>query len=201
MIKNIIFDVGNVLVNFRPEELMRDLDFPQEVIDRLNKEVVLSELWSELDLSIRPMDEVFEDMINLIPEYKEYTRKFFSKPEELCIAFDYSETWVKSFKDKGFNTFVLSNYSRELWELHESCQFPFLPYLDGKIVSGYVNLIKPDEKIYRLLLDTYNLNAEECVFFDDREDNIKAAEQLGIKGILFKNIDDAKKKFELLLQE
>lgn len=201
MIKNIIFDVGNVLVNFRPVEVMQDLHFPQEVIDSLYENMVMSSLWNELDLSIRPMNEVFEDMINLVPEYKEYSRQFFKQLDDICVSYDYSREFVKSFKDRGYKTFVLSNYSDELWTMHEKDTFTFLPYLDGKIVSGFVHLIKPDEAIYKLLLETYDLKAEECVFFDDREENIIAAKKIGINGIVFNGKDEAMMEFEQLLGE
>lgn len=199
MIKNVIFDVGNVLVNFRPLEVMGDLNFPEDIIKALNEKMIMSTLWNELDLSIRPMKEVFQDMIDKVPEYKEYAKKFFEKADEMCICYDYSEDWLKSFKEKGYNTYILSNYSKELWEIHEKLKvFKFLPYIDGKVVSGYVQKIKPDPAIYDILLKTYNLNPKECVFFDDRQINIDAAKKKGINGILFTSKINAEKGFDKL---
>lgn len=201
MIKNVIFDVGNVLVNFRPLEVMGDLHFPENVIKVLNEKMVNSPLWNELDLSIRPMKEIFNLMIEEVPEYRQYTSQFFEKADEMCVAYDYSKEWVKSFKDRGYNTYILSNYAKELWEIHEGQGvFNFLPNIDGKIVSGFVQKIKPDEAIYDILLKTYNLNPEECVFFDDRKENIEKAIELGINGILFTSKDDADKKFNELVR-
>lgn len=201
MIKNVIFDVGNVLVNFRPLEVMGDLHFPENVIKALNEKMVNSPLWNELDLSIRPMKEIFNLMIEEVPEYRQYTSQFFEKADEMCVAYDYSKEWVKSFKDRGYNTYILSNYAKELWEIHESQGvFNFLPNIDGKIVSGFVQKIKPDKAIYDILLKTYNLNPEECVFFDDRKENIEKAIELGINGILFTSKDDADKKFNELVR-
>lgn len=75
----------------------------------------------------------------------------------------------------------------------------FLPYVDGAIFSYEHKLMKPDERIYKLLLEKYNLKSDECVFIDDRVENIDSGKRLGIHGIVFENYEQASKELEQLL--
>ena len=94
------------------------------------------------------------------------------------------EIWEKviGLKKKGYNIYILSNYSKELFEMHTK-DASFLKVLDGGIVSYQVKEIKPGRRIYELLLEKYDLKAEECLFFDDRADNVEAARNMGIEAI------------------
>ena len=75
-----------------------------------------------------------------------------------------------------------------------------MPYIDGKIISSHVKCIKPEPEIYEKLLETYHLKAEECVFFDDRADNVEGAKAVGINGIHFTGYEAAKEQFEALVK-
>ena len=77
----------------------------------------------------------------------------------------------------------------------------FLPHMDGGVFSCYVQLIKPDPEIYRTLMDKYDLKAEECVFIDDREENVVAARELGMQAIRFENYAQARGELELLIEK
>ena len=70
--------------------------------------------------------------------------------------------------------------------------FPFADSVDGRVVSGFVKMVKPNEDIYEYLMDKFSLKADECVFIDDREDNVKAAVRLGMKGIVFQSYEQAR---------
>lgn len=201
MVKNIIFDVGNVLVEFRPIGLMEDLGFPKDVIDELYNKVVMNAMWNELDRGIQTEKEVIEDFKKLVPGLESYLDQFFFDTTNLCFSYDYSADWLKSFQEKGYKTYILSNYPKDIWALHEKTQFTFMPYVNGKIVSGYVKMIKPDEEIYKCLLETYNLKPEECVFMDDRPANIETARKLGFNGIVFTSKEEAEKELEKLLTQ
>lgn len=201
MIKNIIFDVGNVLVEFRPYERMKDLNFPKEVIDILMEKVVMNPVWSEFDLGVKSDEEVLELFKSKAPLYEEYLEKLFEDFTDICFSYDYSASWVKSFQDRGFNTYVLSNYPVNVWKLHEKTQFTFMPYMNGKIVSAMVKMVKPNEDIYYELLKTYNLKAEECIFMDDRIDNVNTANRLGFHGIVFTSKDEVDQKINEIIEK
>lgn len=107
---------------------------------------------------------------------------------------------VKRTKERGYHLYLLSNYPVSYFDMHSRDKFTFMPYIDGQIVSGYVRKIKPDPDIYRLLLETYQLKPEECVFMDDRKENIAAASKLGFHTILFQDYAQVCKKLEAMLE-
>ena len=85
-------------------------------------------------------------------------------------------------KEKGYKIYLLSNYSKDLFEKHTKGA-DFLNNIDGMVVSYQIHKIKPDLAIYNYLIEKYSLNTDECIFFDDRQINTQAAESLGIKSV------------------
>ncbi|MBQ8261259.1 MAG: HAD family phosphatase [Lachnospiraceae bacterium] len=199
MIKNVIFDVGMVLVDFRWKALMKDLGFSDETAAILGKELVMSPLWNELDLGIQKEEEVIAKMRQNLPGFDRETQLFFDNLVDIVESYPYAKGWIHELKEAGRKVYLLSNYPKSLFEKHEKEKFDFLEEVDGKVVSGFVKMAKPDPAIYKKLLKTYGLNPEECVFLDDRKDNIRAAEALGIRGILFTDYETARGKLEELL--
>jgi putative hydrolase of the HAD superfamily len=91
----------------------------------------------------------------------------------------------------------LSNYPKSIFALHEEKgKFTFIDKIDGKVVSGYEGISKPDAGIYELLMDRYGLKADECVFIDDRPENIEVAKALGMEGIVFESYEQASIELE-----
>ncbi len=201
MIHNIVFDIGMVLADFRWKEYMlKDLGFSPEVMDVFAKRLVLSPLWDEFDLGIRPTDEIIAEMKKQLPEYPKERELFFSRIEDIAVSFPYSEAWIRDLKERGCAVYLLSNYPRRTYRIHEKKHFGFAALVDGKVVSGFERVSKPDPAIYRILLERYQLKAEECVFIDDRQVNIDTALSLGMQGIVFTSYEDAKNKLNALLQ-
>ena len=118
---------------------------------------------------------------------------------EVVESFDYSEGWLKGLKKRGYHNYLLTNYPDSFFEIHSRESFTFMPYVDGQIVSAVVELIKPDPNIYRILLKTYGLKAEECVFIDDRRENVETAKKLGFHGICFESFEQATAQLEELI--
>ena len=191
MIKNIIFDIGYVLVYFRPDKAMEEIGIDRNRIPKLMEKTVYSKWWCELDRGVMDEQKVVRTMINDAPDYKSDIEKFFRESAEHIVEkFYYTDELIKSVKDKGFKIYLLSNYPRSFFEIHSEKQLDFVKCTDGKIVSAYVKLIKPDRRIYELLLDTYNLNPDECLFIDDRKENVDAANESGIHGIVFTGYEE-----------
>lgn len=201
MIKNVVFDIGNVLVQFRWKEVMIELGYSEEQIQALFKGLFLSNWWSEWDRGVIPEEELFEAMRKECKGLENEMLKFMEHKGELVLQFDYVIEWMKELKAKGMKIYLLSNYPRSLFELHMEKSFTFVPYVDGKIISGYVKHIKPEKEIYAILLDTYKLKAEECVFLDDMEANIIGAREMGMKGIVFNGYDEAHKELERIIDQ
>ncbi len=190
MVKNIIFDIGNVLVAFRWREYFAEFGYSEEINDRLAGATVLSEVWNEYDRGVLTEEEILQGFINNDPDLEPVIRKTLSCLKGLLIMYDYTVPWVKELKEKGYGVYYLSNFSypasRDCWD-----EMGFMPYMDGGILSYKEKIIKPDPAIYKLLMERYGLKAEECVFLDDTEKNIKGALHAGMHGIVFKNKEQA----------
>ena len=201
MIRNIVFDIGMVLADFRWKEYMlRDLGFTPEVMETFAERLVLDPIWDEFDLGVRPTEEIIAEMKERLPEYPKERELFFSRIEDIAASYPYSEAWIRELKERGFAVYLLSNYPRDVFRIHEKKHFGFAALVDGKVVSGFERVSKPDPAIYRILLERYGLRAEECVFLDDRQVNIDTALSLGMQGIVFTSYEDARGRLEELFK-
>ncbi len=200
MIRNIVFDIGNVLAAFRWEDYIRyDLGYPEEVVKTFGERFIVHPLWDEFDLGARETDDIIADMKATVPEYRDEVNAFFERITDIVETYPYSRIWIQGLKQRGYRVYLLSNYPRRTFRIHEHEKFDFVDLIDGKVVSGFECLSKPDPEIYRLLLERYQIKAEECVFLDDRQVNIDAAVRLGMQGILFTGYEDASRKLEKIL--
>lgn len=186
MINNVIFDIGNVLTDFRWKEFLRDKGFDEEMVQRIGKASIESPLWSEFDRGVMSDVELIEAFMKSDPEIERELHLAYDDVHGMVTIRDYAVPWVQELKAKGYHVWYLSNFSKKA---EEECSdaLAFIPYMDGGILSWKDKLIKPDPRIYKLLLDRYQLKSEECVFIDDTPVNIQAAEEQGIHGIVFEN--------------
>ena len=182
MIKNIIFDVGDVLLEYRWKDMLKDYGLPDDEAYKVGNLMFNDNLWHEFDLANMTRDEIVGQYLKNYPDYAEVMQWFMTHGELMHVKRE--DVWEKAqkLKEKGYGIYILSNYSQELFEKHTK-DAPFISLADGVVVSYQIHITKPDEKIYRYLLDKYNLKAEECIFFDDSEENTEAARKLGIEAI------------------
>lgn len=187
MIKNIIFDLGNVLIDFRWAEFLHEKGFEGEVFERIAKASVLGKYWGEFDRSEWSDEEVIDAFVSSEPELADEIHYAFDDVQGIVSMRDYTVGCIKALKEKGYGVYYLSNYSRKV---HVQCKhtLDFLELMDGGILSYQDKVIKPEPEIYELLLKRYGLIAEECVFLDDTPVNVDAAVKLGFNGIRFENI-------------
>lgn len=201
MIKNVIFDIGNVLVDFRWREIMNKLVIDEAIQNEFEKSVFGSKWWHEFDHGTMEEEDIVRRLREDNQERIEAFELVWEHRDELVNPYPYAVSWIKELKEKGYQTYLLSNYPSTLFTMHtNNGSFPFLDEVDGKIISGFVKMIKPDADIYEKLMSEYQLKAEECVFIDDRKENVDAAIQLGMKGIIFENFEQANKKLGELLK-
>ncbi len=201
MIRNVVFDIGMVLINFRYREYMEDLGFSKEIKEIFCKNIIENKLWGDLDLGVRSAEEVIRDMKDSVSEYPAEADAFFEQINDIVESFPYALPWIQELRREGYRVYLLSNYPKDLFALHAKGKFTFADAVDGRIVSGYVKMVKPDPEIYKLLCMTYDLKPEECVFLDDREDNLKSAGALGFHTVRFQNYEQARGELEILLRE
>ena len=197
MIRNIIFDIGNVLTDFRWEDFLRDKGFNDGMIRRIAKASVAGPYWSEVDRGVWSVEEQLQAFIGLDPEIADELSFAFENIRGMVTRRAYAIPWIKELKEKGYHVYYLSNFSDKAYvECAEALDF--IPYMDGGILSYRVQVIKPDPKIYQLLLERYGLQARECVFLDDSAVNVEAARAEGFAGIVFQTKEQAEKELRLL---
>lgn len=197
MIRNIIFDIGNVLADFTWEEHYRRFGYTGERLDRLAKATVKSDAWNEYDRGALTDEEILQKFIDNDPEIETDIRRCLADVEGMVVRNDYAIPWIQELRQKGYKTLYLSNFSeRAAKECAKSLDF--IPYMDGGILSYQEKVIKPMPEIYQLLLDRYQLVPEECVFLDDTQKNLTGAEVFGIHTILFQNQSQAKEELRRL---
>lgn len=197
MIKNIIFDIGNVLAGFSWRDFYISLGYEGEILDRLAAATVKSPVWDEVDRGVWSDEDLVRGFIRNDPTLEPQIRRIFQNIRGIVSRYDYAIPWIRDLHGAGYRCYYLSNFSRKA---HAECAeaLDFLEYMDGGILSYQDKVIKPDTKIYQLLLTRYDLRAEECVFMDDTEKNLTQAQALGIHTILFRDREQAVSELEEL---
>ena len=200
MIKNVIFDIGNVLVRFDPYKYVTEYGYDKETTEKVFKLVFLDKRWPELDRGTLLGEDYMKSLIETNPKYKKEITETFSNWYNMLEIKTESVEFLKELKEKGYKIYILSNFAGKEYERLEK-ENEFFKLADGKVISYSVKKIKPEREIYELLLDKYDLKAEECVFLDDLESNINGAKNVGIHGIVFKDLNSAKAEFESIIKE
>lgn len=197
MIRNIVFDIGNVLTDFRWKEFLADKGFDEAMIKRIAKASVQSPLWNEIDRGEWELERLMQEFIRLDPEIEQELRRAYDNLTGMVTRRDYAIPWIQDLKAKGFRTYFLSNFA---YKAYVECAdaLDFLPYMDGGILSYQVKIIKPDPEIYKCLLSRYSLKAEESVFLDDTPLNVEGARGVGMYGIRFETKEQAEEELRRL---
>lgn len=197
MIRNIIFDVGKVLVDFQWEGVMENHGVTGERMKRLRRATLESPMWGELDRSALSDQEILDGFIRNDPEIEADIRLMWQHNREMIRCFDDSHDWIRSLKEKGYRCYILSNYARYTYgQTREELSFEEL--MDGCIFSWQVQQVKPERAIFETLLKRFSLVPEECVFLDDTRANVEAARKLGIRGIVFESRQQAMEELKRL---
>lgn len=198
MIKNVVFDIGIVLVTFRWAELIRELNLGEGACQAISRDI-FGDVWGRLDGEDCDEDEYRRIFEETVPQYKAEINKVLDSINDISDPHDYAALWIQSLKDKGYRVYLLSNFGRYPFETLRK-KYDFVNLVDGKVISYEVKKMKPDEAIYRELFERYDLNPRECIFVDDRPENIETAQTLGMQGILFTSYEDARVKLEEALR-
>lgn len=198
MVKNVVFDIGNVLAGFAWQEFYLSFGYPEEIYERLAKATVKNTFWNELDRGVLDDDELLAGFIRNDPSIEKEIREVFQNVEGMISRYDYAIPWIKELKGRGYRVYIISNFSHKAFEECKKA-LDFLKEVDGGLLSFQEKIIKPAPEIYQLLLKRYGLKAEECVFIDDTSKNVEAAVKEGMKGIVFHTLDQAKKELEEIL--
>lgn len=197
---DIILDMGNVLLEWNKDKILRGVVKTEKDYMILDKAIFQSGLWERLDLGTLTREELVLKVISMIGSiYQEKVQEVvWNWPAYIDI---YMEVFplLARLKEKGHRIFVLSNTSPVFYELLEEQLSPLNEILDEFVLSCDIKAIKPDPKMFEEILHKYQLDPANCVFLDDIADNTKMAESLGIKAYQVKkrsDVVDILKKFE-----
>lgn len=196
--KNLIFDMGNVLIEWNIEKILNSVTDDMKIKELLKKEIFESGLWVKTDHGLISVEELEEVVISKIGfqysnSVKMVTRNWYKYVE---VFIDVQKRIVELSK-KGYDIYILSNTSYTFYELVNNNFLPVVSIAKGIVLSCEEKLLKPDKEIYKVLLERYNLNPLDCIFFDDLEENLLGAISCGVNGFL---VEDDKVLLEYLIK-
>jgi 2-haloacid dehalogenase len=184
-LQNIIFDFGGVLIDWNPKYLYENVFDTEEEMNYFLENVCRYD-WNVLQDAGRPVSEATMLLQEKHPEYSEQISYYYGRWEEMLGGtIDENVKLIKPLK-KRYKLYGLTNWSAETLPIAME-KYSFFKDLDGIVVSGDEKIVKPDPKIYEILLSRYNLDAESSLFIDDNADNIETAKKMGFKTVHFKD--------------
>ena len=194
--KNIIFDFGNVLVQWHPELVYGDYFGDEAKAWWFLRHVADMDFRQRIDAG-ESMEGCIREKQVQFPEYAEAIELYRSHWREMLTdEVPGMRQLLAELPAAGYQLFGLTNWSMETFPQARE-HFAILQMIDRYVVSGAERLIKPDPRLFQVLLDRYHLKAEDCTFVDDNPDNVAAANRMGMNGIVFTGAEDLRKKLEL----
>lgn len=195
MIKNIIFDIGNVLVDWDWRSYTKRLFPDEKVRDMLDKAYWTNELWREMDRGAIDQETIHRELLKIAGPYAKEMEIAYRRLGECIKPLDYAKPYIAELKERGYKVYYLSNYSDYL--IHENPEaLDFIKDMDGGVFSCYVKLLKPDLQIYDLICKKYDLDPAECLFTDDKYINVVAAIEYGMQAVQFTDFEQTRKLIE-----
>ncbi len=189
MIRNMVFDIGNVLMDFRWKEYMRSLFGEDEtLIQTINQGIWHNGCWAAMDKGEMDGAATLRSAVAFAPQYEKEIKLTLDSVAHAFHKFEYSIPWIQELKRMGLNVYYLSNYSAFSVAANPDV-LDFIPYMDGGVFSFEVKAVKPEPEIYRCLCEKFGLKPEECLFTDDVPANVKGAQACGFRGIVFEGYE------------
>ena len=183
MIKNIVFDLGAVVVDWDPVKLANNYINKEVTPKTLFESGFFEKYWADFDRGVYTEEEIVSKM----SEHSGYSlagcAHLVTYIKHSLVDIPRTVSLIKKLHSLGYNLFCLSNMSNSYYDYLKTREF--FNYFHGQIISAHENMIKPEPEIYKLLLNRYNLIPEETLFIDDLHDNVIAAQKEGIQTVHF----------------
>lgn len=190
--KDIVFDLGGVLIDWNPRYLYKKIFSTDTEMEWFLTNVCTSQ-WNTQQDAGRSFEEGVELLSKKYPEYAFAINFYYTRWEEMLGgAIEGTVDILRELKGRHRHLYALSNWSAETFPIAKQ-KYDFLKWFDGIVVSGEEKLVKPDPQIYSRLLTRYNLRAPNCILIDDNQANISKAADLGFETILFTNPEDLRR--------
>ena len=194
----VIFDLGGVLIHWDPRNLYRKLFAGDEAAMEAFLETVCTTEWNERQDAGRTFAEAAAELIAKHPDKAALIRAFGDRFDEMIPgARDATIALLQELKQRGTPLFALTNWSAETFRSQRE-RFLFLKDFEGIVVSGEEGYIKPDPRLFQILLDRYQIDPAAAVFIDDDPKNARSASALGIHGIHFTDASVLRTELESL---
>ncbi|KJY70744.1 HAD family hydrolase [Vibrio coralliilyticus] len=191
-VRNIVFDVGNVIVRWDPLEITRRAFVESEDHEQLAKAIFQSQTWADLNkglISETKAKTQYQQIIGLSERECELLFYYIKQTQRLIVG---SVELIQNIKSAGYGTYALTDNVHEIVSYLKST-YSFWSLFDGAVVSADVGMLKPQPEIYHLLLNKFDLIASETVFIDDMLYNVEGAKSVGMYAIQFEDIDQCEK--------
>lgn len=193
---HIIFDIGNVLLNYQPLEYLNKY-YSKDISEDLYKIIFQSPEWIELDKGTIPIQEVINILSLKYPKYNQEIELILNHWTDMMTPITKNVEIAKKLKQNGYHLYLLSNFHKVAFDqmIHK---YDFFQLFDGQIISSHVHLLKPNKDIYIALLNKYDLQPQDCLFIDDTRINTLAAMSIRIKTIYLPYQNDLKQELTKL---
>lgn len=197
-IKNIIFDLGGVLIDWNPDYVFKEVFKDDEKLAWFYREICTMD-WNENQDAGYPLKKATEERIALFPQYEEWIRMYYGRWEEMLgESIQGTVDLLKQCVDSpALKVVALTNWSAETFPIALK-KFDFLQWFEGIVVSGEEMTRKPFPDIYQTTLKRFDLKPEQSLFIDDNKRNIESAKALGIHCIHFSSPQQLEKELKKL---
>lgn len=190
-IRNIVFDLGGVLIGWEPDKMIAKFTQDFDLAARMRREIFDHPDWSEKDRGVVPVGEINRRFAQRTGLTENEIAAFMHIIRESLPLMEDTLPLMDELRQKGLSLYCLSNMPVDHY-VYLKKRYDFWDKFDGIVISGEVKLVKPEQEIYNYLLDNFNLIPSACVFLDDSPANIAAAQNAGIHGIVFRDVDSCR---------
>lgn len=198
MIRNLIFDLGNVLISFKPSEFLKRKEYPENKINTILSDIFYGKEWAMLDNGDISTEEAIRSISSRSSLNMAETELIFNMRKEILYPIDDNVRLLPLLKKAGFGLYYLSNFPADLFEEVKN-DYYFFRHFDGGLISAEARLSKPDIRFFELFIQKFGLAPEDTLFIDDLPANIEAASVSGMKTYLTYGSDKiAAEVFEIL---
>ena len=202
MIKNLVFDLGNVLIEWNSEKILTYFEPEKERQQVLRQVIFESGVWHQTDRGELSLKEAYEEVLaQLDASYHSAVKNIFYHWYEVVHVYSDLQERIRLWAKQGYRIYILSTTCEIFYHIEKAGLLPIYPLLSGYILSSEVGIVKPEPEIYQKLLKKYGIEPTESVFIDDIQANLDTAAELGFETILAEKESDNILAMQDLLQE
>ncbi|WP_320046142.1 HAD-IA family hydrolase [uncultured Ilyobacter sp.] len=196
MIRNVVFDLGQVLFRFTPKHYL-EKEFSHDKRDLIYKEVFRDKEWEDLSRGLINSEEAAKRISSKSSVSYEEAKKILDERKTFIIPIEDNLKILEKLGNNGYRIFLLADFHEDLLDEYLS-EIPMLQQVYGKVISCKINKLKSEKEMYNYFLKKYQLIPKETLLIDDSKHNIENAKFFGIKGLVLKKPEDLSKELEKL---